>query len=140
MCSTMFISSFFFLMIRRPPRSTRTDTLFPYTTLFRSGICVSHGRSNQYELHHSSIGMTCEEPQATKQSSSAPASSVYGSPRATSSGHASQRRTFFLEIGRASCRERVCQYVKISVVAVALKKKKKQQRENTRKQTKKKTK
>src|SRR3546814_14145903 len=29
-------SSFLFLMIRRPPRSTRTDTLFPYTTLFRS--------------------------------------------------------------------------------------------------------
>src|SRR3546814_4008974 len=28
--------SLFFLMIRRPPRSTRTDTLFPYTTLFRS--------------------------------------------------------------------------------------------------------
>src|SRR3546814_12846469 len=27
---------FFFVMIRRPPRSTRTDTLFPYTTLFRS--------------------------------------------------------------------------------------------------------
>src|SRR3546814_3313072 len=33
----MFTNSlFFFLMIRRPPRSTRTDTLFPYTTLFRS--------------------------------------------------------------------------------------------------------
>src|SRR3546814_5634690 len=31
---------FFFLMIRRPPRSTRTDTLFPYTTLFRSGMTV----------------------------------------------------------------------------------------------------
>src|SRR3546814_21166534 len=30
------IASFFFLMIRRPPRSTRTDTLFPYTTLFLS--------------------------------------------------------------------------------------------------------
>src|SRR3546814_16292789 len=29
---------FFFLMIRRPPISTRTDTLFPYTTLFRSLI------------------------------------------------------------------------------------------------------
>src|SRR3546814_11265569 len=29
-------ASVFFLMIRRPPRSTRTDTLFPYTTLFRS--------------------------------------------------------------------------------------------------------
>src|SRR3546814_7987572 len=33
----MLIYVFFcFLMIRRPPRSTRTDTLFPYTTLFRS--------------------------------------------------------------------------------------------------------
>src|SRR3546814_14265249 len=29
---------FVFLMIRRPPRSTRTDTLFPYTTLFRSDL------------------------------------------------------------------------------------------------------
>src|SRR3546814_18200181 len=41
LCSVnVYISSlfwfFFFLMIRRPPRSTRTDTLFPYTTLFRS--------------------------------------------------------------------------------------------------------
>src|SRR3546814_12591610 len=39
-CSLLFYqckcSLFFFLMIRRPPRSTRTDTLFPYTTLFRS--------------------------------------------------------------------------------------------------------
>src|SRR3546814_2571403 len=32
----MLITFFFFLMIRRPPRSTRTDTLFPYTTLFRA--------------------------------------------------------------------------------------------------------
>src|SRR3546814_15287560 len=32
----LFVVMFFFLMIRRPPRSTRTDTLFPYTTLFRS--------------------------------------------------------------------------------------------------------
>src|SRR3546814_16445486 len=31
-----FFFSFFFLMIRRPPRSTLTDTLFPYPTLFRS--------------------------------------------------------------------------------------------------------
>src|SRR3546814_9497580 len=29
-------------MIRRPPRSTRTDTLFPYTTLFRSGALFDH--------------------------------------------------------------------------------------------------
>src|SRR3546814_11084537 len=33
-----FLHLFFFLMIRRPPRSTRTDTLFPYTTLFRSAL------------------------------------------------------------------------------------------------------
>src|SRR3546814_2289116 len=36
---------FVFLMIRRPPRSTRTDTLFPYTTLFRSR---GAGRSRGY--------------------------------------------------------------------------------------------
>src|SRR3546814_5150710 len=35
LCSVTY-DCFFFLMIRRPPRSTRTDTLFPYTTLFRS--------------------------------------------------------------------------------------------------------
>src|SRR3546814_2036708 len=32
-----------FLMIRRPPRSTRTDTLFPYTTLFRSLLAAATG-------------------------------------------------------------------------------------------------
>src|SRR3546814_8549137 len=32
-------------MIRRPPRSTRTDTLFPYTTLFRSGVPAAARRS-----------------------------------------------------------------------------------------------
>src|SRR3546814_18332431 len=39
--STRFIVMFvffFFLMIRRPPRSTRTDTLFPSTTLFRAAV------------------------------------------------------------------------------------------------------
>src|SRR3546814_18840571 len=36
LCFILFLLSVFFLMIRRPPRSTRTDTLFPYPTLFRS--------------------------------------------------------------------------------------------------------
>src|SRR3546814_6117365 len=36
------MSAFFFLMSRRPPRSTRTDTLFPYPTLFRSELEVDH--------------------------------------------------------------------------------------------------
>src|SRR3546814_17225340 len=39
------ITLFFFLMIRLPPRSTRTDTLFPYTTLFRS-----HTGGNERDL------------------------------------------------------------------------------------------
>src|SRR3546814_15740679 len=38
---------FFYLMIRRPPRSTRTETLFPYTTLFRSEAMAMHW----YVLH-----------------------------------------------------------------------------------------
>src|SRR3546814_16190856 len=48
----------FFLMIRRPPRSTRTDTLFPYTTLFRSPLeelsPIEHGilLIGSFELIH----------------------------------------------------------------------------------------
>src|SRR3546814_13230619 len=42
MCLDSFM--FFFLMIRRPTRTTRTDTLFPYTTLFRSAM-----RRKQFE-------------------------------------------------------------------------------------------
>src|SRR3546814_1256003 len=36
------VVTFFFLMIRQPPKSTRTDTLFPYTTLFRSFQMMFH--------------------------------------------------------------------------------------------------
>src|SRR3546814_12733525 len=42
-CKT-FLFFIFFLIIRRPPRSTRTDTLFPYTTLFRSAVPACHRR------------------------------------------------------------------------------------------------
>src|SRR3546814_1125064 len=48
--SAMF---FFFLMIRRPPRSTRTDTLFPYTTLFRSASAL--GASTNCPPHVNAI-------------------------------------------------------------------------------------
>src|SRR3546814_20755873 len=40
---------FFFLMIRRPPRSTRTDPLCPYTTLFRSGAPAARARHDVVE-------------------------------------------------------------------------------------------
>src|SRR3546814_19303687 len=39
----------FFLMLRRPPRSTRTDTLFPYTTLFRSSGEKLQGGKDAFE-------------------------------------------------------------------------------------------
>src|SRR3546814_8218032 len=39
-------------MIRRPPRSTRTDTLFPYTTLFRSNIHTLRGNIAHSVLEH----------------------------------------------------------------------------------------
>src|SRR3546814_20531236 len=41
----------FFLVIRRPPRSTRTDTLFPYTTLFRSREDFPERDDAQWQKH-----------------------------------------------------------------------------------------
>src|SRR3546814_14399122 len=41
---TLLSHCVFFLMIRRPPRSTRTDTRLPYTTLFRSGVGFGNAR------------------------------------------------------------------------------------------------
>src|SRR3546814_13197841 len=53
-CRYFTIYFFFFLMIRRPPRSTRTDTLFPYTTLFRSPCQGASPRRAgcQHQGHH----------------------------------------------------------------------------------------
>src|SRR3546814_1019847 len=57
---------FFFVMIRRPPRSTRTDTLFPYTTLFRSRFVPSADASGAdvpatpANLRQPVVGMTTE--------------------------------------------------------------------------------
>src|SRR3546814_3494578 len=43
-------------MIRRPPRSTRTDTLFPYTTLFRSEAVRNHGVERDVFLPDEALG------------------------------------------------------------------------------------
>src|SRR3546814_14399301 len=51
----LYFVFFFFLMLRRPPRSTRTDTLFPYTTLFRSRR-VRAGRGTQPRPHGAQDG------------------------------------------------------------------------------------
>src|SRR3546814_14183699 len=61
-CFHRLVWYLFFLMIRRPPRSTRTDTLFPYTTLFRSPrhYCLLAGRCDC----SGSIGAVHRQPQA----------------------------------------------------------------------------
>src|SRR3546814_14032811 len=106
---------FFFLMIRRPPRSKRTDTLFPYTTLFRSaggdeaarvgGNALGSLRHREqgdpavgFRRDDAHIGDMAVEDEAFL---AVEAKAVAGARRG--------RRN--PEIGRASCRERVCQYV-----------------------------
>src|SRR3546814_21132137 len=50
----------FFLMIRRPPRSTRTDTLFPYTTLLRSLVLgLKHLKQSLWDLILKKNGRKC---------------------------------------------------------------------------------
>src|SRR3546814_3193617 len=49
------VSQFFFLMIRRPPRSTRTDTLCPYTTLVRSPGQIPH-RDRKHQIRDARDG------------------------------------------------------------------------------------
>src|SRR3546814_17494019 len=103
-------------MIRRPPRSTRTDTLFPYTTLFRSegptpgpyGLSNLHARLGRMVPGHALLHDSGRpgEPGAL---------SLPHGPGCLASGHAAgDARSAPLQpdkIGRESCRERVCQYV-----------------------------
>src|SRR3546814_11231365 len=62
----MIILFFFFLMIRRPPRSTRTDTLFPYSTLFRSANAsfqAGLGHAHDIVVRHGALGTQVGEGQ-----------------------------------------------------------------------------
>src|SRR3546814_10465680 len=65
---------FFFLMIRRPPRSTRTDTLFPYTTLFRS-------RAGGGGLGHEGSGLAREDGRLIAEDALGEAGVGVGDPR-----------------------------------------------------------
>src|SRR3546814_12778014 len=75
----LYFQFVFFLMIRRPPRSTRTDTLFPYTTLFRSlGSGPPHPR------------LRTRSGKAAFQRSAAPARSPHAVQRRRSEEHTSE--------------------------------------------------
>src|SRR3546814_19322357 len=89
---------FYFLMVRPPPRSTRTDTLFPVTTLFRAD-----GTLSGTPTAVGTFAFTVEARGAYDQ----PGSRDYTLAIAAVVPVAAAPH----EIGRASCRERVCQYV-----------------------------
>src|SRR3546814_11867008 len=123
-------------MIRRPPRSTRTDTLCPYTTLFRSehhvdgegqAVLVAEGHDATLhadvgvvlaeeaddavvELVHVEVGGVDDDVGLGlhRLEEAALALDRVGETLALRQRVAPPRA---LEIGRASCRERVCQYV-----------------------------
>src|SRR3546814_7072298 len=66
------VMCFFFLMIRRPPRTTRTDTLFPYTTLFRSSRRAyrrRRPRSHRVPHHRAAGSARCALPRSEEHTS-----------------------------------------------------------------------
>src|SRR3546814_20408754 len=99
-------------MIRRHPRSTRTDTLFPYTTLFRSmGIALTLTLSAWFfPLRLPPVGTRRTMlVDFWKQQRKFP---MFALPAATINTVSAQLPVLIVaKIGRASCRERVCQYV-----------------------------
>src|SRR3546814_19223083 len=122
---------FFFLMIRRPPRSTRTDTLFPYTTLFRSDDQPVHpaGRSgvpgpaaaadvwfDRVHVGGDHVGFHLVGRDAL--GAVAVVDRVDHAEQFPRARMVAEFGDGHRQIGRASWRERVCQYVWISVGAV----------------------
>src|SRR3546814_12386177 len=125
-------------MIRRTPRSTRTDTLFPYTTLFRSlrrcplccackrnmkPLCVCLDRLFVTTNRASNAGraMLCTE--IDKRLTQKLAGVIFRKRNDWRADIAALRHAEAFLIGRGSCRESVCQVWEISVGAVSLKKK-----------------
>src|SRR3546814_13967617 len=120
-------------MIRRPPRSTRTDTLFPYTTLFRSNGVLDIGNVRHLVWRRPHIDGNCQ-PDRLAQHEQGEKAGPIGRPSGlpargcvareqSAVGHAEvtlrcmavtlMRRTdaliFLMENGSGWCRERVCQ-------------------------------
>src|SRR3546814_14357483 len=102
-------------MIRRPPRSTRTDTLFPYTTLFRSTILGAGSEAvvtltDTISEHRADIDALLTDAHVLldgieRNTGIINTSLAWAGPLFGLLGNVMS------ELGRASCRERVCQYV-----------------------------
>src|SRR3546814_12749179 len=133
-------------MIRRPPRATRTDTLFPYTTLFRSR-CVSEGAAAEgpslldppthlhdaaYRQHDGAADRRARRGRQHSTPGIGRGPAARRRPEARLLGEAVAQLARGLgghvgeQIGRSSWRERVCQYGADSWVAVSLQKNKTQ--------------
>src|SRR3546814_19476582 len=100
-------------MVRRPPGSTRTDTRCPYTTLFRShyhkcgyvGTATRRRSSSLFALERETLGTIPDDVRlCSYRFPIIKARNVQVAPDCVGYG-------FRQSIGRASCRERVCQYV-----------------------------
>src|SRR3546814_12856298 len=126
---------FFFLMTRRAPRSTRTYTLLPYTTLFRSSIqsephdwkaalfdAVARANTISLDLDRDiwgyiALGYFKQRLKDGEVGSSTMPHKVNPIDFENSEGNLGLANAVLrhlseqLQIGRASCRERVCQYV-----------------------------
>src|SRR3546814_12558493 len=116
-------------MIRRPPRSTRTDTLFPDATLCRSLAASGSVSGDELTLarnaQHTALARV-KAAEAARAQALANRTAAIGSRDANKAlidNSTIDANPEVLEIGRTACRERVCQCVEISVVAVTLKKK-----------------
>src|SRR3546814_12173756 len=127
-------------MIRRPPRSTRTDTRLPYTTLFRSfrvarilvGGIFEPGLhlARQLDRHRLAKAILrlarCDANPAFRNRIFLDVGALLAleadADTALQHLHVEMVRARIGKIGRDSCRERVCQYVSIYVVAVSFKK------------------
>src|SRR3546814_11564084 len=104
-------------MIRLPPKSTRTDTLFPYTTLFRScGGCGQFparrpgARCRWLTLHeHLGVTMAKSAIELYWQEICSKHLPVHLGPLPLDSVNGGEMESGSGQIGRASCRERVCQ-------------------------------
>src|SRR3546814_13790070 len=97
-------------MIRRPPRSTRTDTLFPYTTLFRSFT----GKYDACKDKGTYVCACCGNPlfRSEAKFDSGTGWPSFFEPIAPAAVAAEEDRSLPMpQIGRASCGERVCHYV-----------------------------